>query len=160
MATYEYPKIHKYPPFFTKQPNYEVWRKQVDLWHDLILSYSQAHGIFEISLSEAGSFPPFSNPCIQRKLKGEVIQELLEALVKANSGEWVTRGDGKRICLIYWKSPSEWAHSIYAWAERHGLVGGICTVYELLSGEDAAQEGRPPHMCVHSRLTRGGPIPV
>ena len=35
-----------------------------------------------------------------------------------------------------WRTPEQLASDIYDWADTNGLVGSVCTVYELHSGED------------------------
>lgn len=40
-----------------------------------------------------------------------------------------------------WRKPDEWASLIYKWAVDTGHTNTICTVYELLHGENTEGEG-------------------
>jgi ESCRT-II complex subunit VPS25 len=55
-------------------------------------------------------------------------------------GEWIDgNGNGtadKTICRILWRRPEQLATDIYQWAESHGYINNVCTLYELHSGED------------------------
>lgn len=42
---------------------------------------------------------------------------------------------------IYWKSPEEWGKLIYIWANSRGMTNAVCTIYELVAGEDTTDEG-------------------
>jgi ESCRT-II complex subunit VPS25 len=45
------------------------------------------------------------------------------------------------LCLIYWKSISEWGQIIYKWASNSGYNSGtLCTVYELIEGNTGEGE--------------------
>lgn len=45
-------------------------------------------------------------------------------------------------CLIYWKTPAEWASTIAAWARDCALIDSVVTLEELSSGEDVAGTGK------------------
>jgi len=57
-------------------------------------------------------------------------------LVNQGYGEWLEIQ--KIRCIIFWKKPSEWAELIYKWVNDSGLIGRVCTVYELREGDDTA----------------------
>lgn len=64
--SYVYPKIHAFPPFFTRQQHAETWRKQRGLWLDLIIEHSRHARVMELDLGSAACAPPFHNPAIDR----------------------------------------------------------------------------------------------
>jgi len=84
----------------------------------------------------------FANDIIGRRLTPGEISTVLDDLVKKGRGEWEEDEYGGRTrCRILWRTPEEIADDLYDWAEKNGNVGGgVCTVYELHSGEftDAA----------------------
>lgn len=43
-------------------------RKQLELWKDLILAYSERHRIFEVDLGKVETTVPFVNSAISRML--------------------------------------------------------------------------------------------
>lgn len=43
-----------------------------------------------------------------------------------------------RKCLLYWKTPSEWAEAIYDYIQSTGHTNSILTVYELFVAEEMA----------------------
>jgi ESCRT-II complex subunit VPS25 len=63
----------------------------------------------------------------------------MDNLIKSGRGEWIgDNNDTKTACRILWRKPNELATDIYEWAVSTGNIGsgGICTIYELHSGED------------------------
>lgn len=44
--------------------------------------------------------------------------------------------------LILWRRAEEWAKMIQSWFHSHHLSGSICTVYEILHGDDSVNEGK------------------
>lgn len=80
----------------------------------------------------------FANDIIGRRLTPGEISTVLDDLVKKGRGEWEEDEYGGRTrCRILWRTPEEIADDLYDWAEKNGNVGGgVCTVYELHSGED------------------------
>lgn len=67
-ASFAFPEIHSFPPFYTRQLHEETWQKQKDLWIETIMGYCAARRIFEISLNDEGTFqwPLFYNSQIDR----------------------------------------------------------------------------------------------
>ena len=60
----------------------------------------------------------------------------MDNLIKSGRGEWIDT-ETKTTCRILWRKPEELATDIYEWAISSGNIsGGICTIYELHSGED------------------------
>ncbi|CAF3028771.1 unnamed protein product [Rotaria sp. Silwood2] len=125
---------HDFPPFFTLQPNLDTRRKQLDGWCSLILDYCRLKKVCTFDVNDASKFPPFFNAKINRQLDNNFIQILLEELRSRGHIEWEDKN--KRRCLILWKSPEEWAKTIYQWITSRGMNGTVCTFYELLHGDD------------------------
>ncbi|KAJ3221667.1 Peptidyl-prolyl cis-trans isomerase NIMA-interacting protein 1 [Clydaea vesicula] len=67
------------------------------------------------------------------------IHLILSELVKLGLAEYEDNRD-KEIIFIYWKKPNEWADLIYKWVFDNGLVNTICTVFELIHGENTEGE--------------------
>jgi len=105
------------------------------LWRELLLQYHTAHKIKTLQIHNCALF---SNPTIHRKLTPNDVMTVCEDFVQHGHGEWILEEDGKKTEIrILWRKPEELAVDIYTWAEQHGYSGGgICTVYELHSGED------------------------
>lgn len=68
----------------------------------------------------------FFNKNINRKLELDMQQEIMDSMVQKGQAERMpglhgtAGGTGQRgeICLIYWKSPAEWAELLYTWVGR------------------------------------------
>lgn len=61
----------------------------------------------------------------------------LDALVELGKAEWDDKLKSR--CFIYYKTPTEWADTIYKWANESGIAGGsLCTIFELRQGETGA----------------------
>jgi ESCRT-II complex subunit VPS25 len=69
-------------------------------------------------------------------LKSDGIATVLERLVKDGRGEWADPRHTR--CLIYYKTPEEWADLIYRWASDHGFLDSVCTTYEIQHGDLAS----------------------
>ena len=106
----------------------------MSLWRELILNYYTHKKLQTLIVHEC---PLFTNPKIQRKLSPEDISIIMEDFVlNSGHGEWENPTTKTR-CRVLWRKPSQLASDIYEWAKLNGHVGGgICTVYELHSGED------------------------
>lgn len=58
----------------------------------------------------------------------------MQDLIASGHGEWLD--EAKTECRVLWRKPEELATDIYKWAAATGNIGGVCTLYELHSGED------------------------
>ncbi|SMQ46885.1 unnamed protein product [Zymoseptoria tritici ST99CH_1A5] len=141
--TTDFASIKKYPPFYTLQPNLTTRARQLELWSSIITSYCAQQRIFRLSLSS----PPadlFGNASIKRSLKSADVRTVLDYMSKPENGpriEWIPstgRGEQSSTCYIYWKTPAEWADTIYSWIDDTGQKGTVLTIYELREG-DAVQ---------------------
>lgn len=138
MSDFSWPPLYEFPPFFTLQPNLTTRQKQIETWASLVLAYCQHNKVFTLDLVEAQQSPLFNNSKINRKLSSEGVGAVLDHLDKHGHIEWLEKQ--KRRCRILWRTTEQWAKLIYDWAHASGLLNSVCTLYELTSGEDTADE--------------------
>jgi ESCRT-II complex subunit VPS25 len=81
---------------------------------------------------------PFINMEIDRSLSLDFIQLILTSLVSSGKAQWEK---DKESCLIYWHTPDEWAILIYKWVFDTGKNGSVCTLYEIINGEECIEQG-------------------
>lgn len=130
--SFEYPEFYSFPPFFTIQPVEATRQKQLALWRELVLNYHTRHKLKTLVVHEC---PLWNNERIGRKLDQEAASTICRDLVASGHGEWLDAEE--TACRVFWRKPEELATDVYEWASRTGNVGGgICTLYELHSGED------------------------
>ncbi|KAF0291989.1 Vacuolar protein-sorting-associated protein 25 [Amphibalanus amphitrite] len=84
------------------------------------------------------------------RLSEETIQTVLDDLATLGHAEWTDKA--KRRCLVLWRSPAEWGQLIYGWAVDSGLVGSVCTLYELTHGDHLTDQ--PFHGLCEELLVR------
>lgn len=135
-SSFAYPDFYDFPPFFTIQPVLTTREKQLELWRNLILQY---HTVHKLKIMKVYDCPLWKNDNIHRQLKDDDIMIIVNDFCDHGHGEW--QDDSKTYCKILWRKPEQLAVDIYDWAEMNGYAGsgstgGICTVYELHSGED------------------------
>jgi ESCRT-II complex subunit VPS25 len=138
-SAFVFPAIHDFPPFYTRQEHEETWARQQALWSDIILAYVRHHRIVELDVDEQLSSALFANAKIQRRAGPELARLLVDYLVQCGNSEWV-EGRKKGRALVWWRRPEEWARIIADYAKDRGLGGSVCTRYELLEGEDVADQ--------------------
>ena len=132
MTDFEYPQFYSFPPFFTIQPVEATRKKQMKLWRELVLNYHTKNKLATMVVHEC---PLWENAALGRKLNKEGIAAVCDNLVESGHGEWIDPPK-KTQCRILWRKPEELATDVYEWAVASGNIGGICTLYELHSGED------------------------
>lgn len=149
VSAFEFPKIHSFPPLYTKQPNVTILQKQLDTWCDILLAYCQHYRITSLTLQgtilhsqlelNLDEIPPlFENPTINRLLSGLFREAVFKNLIqKLHRGEYMNSKRPEDGLLIYWRSLVEWSNLLYNYVERTGQLGQILTVYELTSLEDS-----------------------
>ena len=143
---FNFPWQYSFPPFFTLQPHEETRKKQIESWKSLILDYCQSGGIQTLDISSIQSTSLFHNKEIGRKLSENSIREICKELEKSGNLEWISKtGVGKNgvnnKCLIYWRSPAQWADLIYNYVRQNGLNrGSVCTFYELTEGDEVSNQ--------------------
>lgn len=145
----EYPKLHQFPPFFTKQSNATVLENQLNAWADLILLYCRQHRIFRLLPHGAvlGKPPPsdplFSNEEIGRSCSDDFRKEMLLYMIhKQQKAEYVDSRNANSGILIYWRSLSEWASILRNYLDQSGQLGSVLTVYELIELDETIDDLR------------------
>ncbi|KAI8077775.1 ESCRT-II complex subunit-domain-containing protein [Halteromyces radiatus] len=149
-SSYQFPSIHDFPPFYTRQPTETTWQNQALQWSDLILKYARHYRIFTLNLNQAttpGASPLFENTRIKRRLSLETLQEVIEFMVQQGTAKW---GDNKTEALLFWRKPDDWADLIAQWVIQSGLNNNIVTTYEIAHGELA--EGQEFYEIDHNVL--------
>ncbi|XP_031558180.1 vacuolar protein-sorting-associated protein 25-like [Actinia tenebrosa] len=135
---FEWPWQYNFPPFYTLQPNLDTRNKQLDAWCDLILSYYKNKKAYMLDVTEAMSSELFYNKKINRKLSKEALDTILEELNKKGNLEWEDKT--KQRCHVMWRKPEEWAALIFKWIEDNSMTDTVCTLYELMSGDDTVNQ--------------------
>ncbi|OLL24596.1 Vacuolar protein-sorting-associated protein 25 [Neolecta irregularis DAH-3] len=130
-----FPSIYSFPPFFTRQLNETTWSTQKSHWITLILGYFRYHRRWRIDLNinELNDDELFHNKAINRKLKVEVLKEIIDDMVKQRSAEYVN--SKKHGAWVYWRTPEEWADYLANWIDATGQKGAVLTMFELSQGE-------------------------
>lgn len=65
---------------------------------------------------------------------------VLDEMAAKGTIEWLDKQHNR--CLLYWRSPSEWAALLYQWVLQKGLTESVCTLYDLHQGDLVQGEGR------------------
>ena len=133
--TSKLPDIFGFRPMFTLQPQPETRAKQCDLWHSLLMDFSEKMKRWQIRSTD----DIFENRNINRRLKQESAEVILQTL--QSSGKCVSSGDNSY--WILWRTLIDWGTDIYNYADERGHVGSVCTVFELVDRKDVSWEGMP-----------------
>ncbi|XP_055594656.1 vacuolar protein-sorting-associated protein 25 [Uranotaenia lowii] len=136
MVEFQWPWEYNFPPFFTFQSHGKTKEQQLTTWKALILGYQKHTGKAILNLNEDG--PLFVNESISRKLPSEGRLWLLEELAKSGNAAPVDKR--KQQWEVYWHTLDEWGGIIYGWAAANGMTNTVCTIYELVSGENTVGE--------------------
>lgn len=64
--------------------------------------------------------------------------EVLTVLEKKGNLEWHDKS--RTSCTIVWKTPGQWADTIYSWIHQRGMVNTPFTIFELCHGEDTENQ--------------------
>ena len=62
----------------------------------------------------------------------------MEDLSKTGHAESVDKS--KNRWYIYWEPVEELSAAVYRWASNNGFIGSVCTLYELIEGENTIDE--------------------
>jgi ESCRT-II complex subunit VPS25 len=107
--------------------------KQLALWRELILTYHTRQKRNDLIVHDCALW---RNARVRRQLTAEAIRTVCNDFVRSGHGEWA---DAQKTQIrILWRKPEQLATDIYKWAGANGLVGSVCTIYELHSGEDVS----------------------
>lgn len=129
---FELPDFFHFPPFFTIQPVLSTREKQLAQWRELILKY---HTDLKIKTLVVHECPLWKNKTIDRELSRDEVLVVVDDFVTSGHGEWEDP-DVRTRCRILWRKPEQLASDVYDWAVANGYANGVCTLYELHSGED------------------------
>lgn len=144
---FEFPKIHSFPPFYTKQSNATILENQLNEWSTIVLQYCQYHKIYTLSpqgvvLSRQNDETPleglFENTDIERRVSPDFCRDILHHLIhKAKRAVYINQKKQDAGILILWCTLEEWAELLHSHVEKTGQLGSILTVYELTKLEDS-----------------------
>lgn len=141
----QYPQIHNFPPFYTKQSNATVLENQLNQWCTLILQTCEQHRIYSVLplggvLRQQQDQPRdnfFENKAIERSAAPEFRKEILSHLVhRLGRGSYVDNKTPDAGVLVMWRTLREWAELLYGSIEATGQQGSVLTVYEMTMLED------------------------
>ncbi|XP_064646699.1 vacuolar protein-sorting-associated protein 25-like [Lineus longissimus] len=138
MDTFDWPWQYNFPPFFTIQPNVDTRKKQLEAWCNLVLAYYRHKKLYSLDVGESQTSLLFSNKKLDRKLSIDAIYTILEELCKRGNVEW--KDKTKKQCLLMWRTPDEWGKMMYQWVCDNGKNNTVCTLYELVNGDDTNNE--------------------
>ncbi|KAI1100606.1 ESCRT-II complex subunit-domain-containing protein [Jackrogersella minutella] len=140
--SFEFPREHNFPPFFTRQTNLTTLHSQQEKWSTLILSYCRHHRLFRLSLSYDGTPHEdlFRNRRLGRSLRLADAREVLDYMRREGRAEPVGSRDGD-VFWVYWRTPEEWAALVEAWVEETAQKNTVLTLYELTEGEGTRGTG-------------------
>ncbi|KAG0317647.1 Vacuolar protein-sorting-associated protein 25 [Podila horticola] len=138
---FQFPSIHNFPPFYTLQPTTSTWKNQADLWSTIIMRYYRHHRLYLLDLDDSTvtNEQLFNNLRINRRLKPETIQAIVDEMVKKGDAEWDATSK-KRRAIIYWRKPEDWAAMISSWVFESGLNNSILTYYEIAHGDNSEDQ--------------------
>lgn len=137
---FAFPKIHSFPPFFTKQQNSTVLESQLNEWCSLILAYSEHYRAFTLLpqgsiLSLQSHFEAtalFENRDIERSASSEFRRDIFNHLIhKLERAAYVDAKQQDAGILVFWRTAEEWARMLYTHIDKTGRLGSVLTVYEL-----------------------------
>ncbi|KAJ9574353.1 hypothetical protein L9F63_026001, partial [Diploptera punctata] len=134
LQTVEWPWQYSFPPFFTIQPHKETKIKQISAWRNLVLDYHRSTKQCHLDIREAQRSPLFSNTTIDRKLPLDGILMVLDDLSQTGNAEPLDKQ--KHRWNIYWHTLEEWADMVYSWAQNSGMLNTVCTLFELVGGDN------------------------
>ncbi|KAI9591549.1 vacuolar protein sorting 25 [Syncephalis fuscata] len=106
---FDFPAIHQFPPFYTRQPTDATRTRQLEIWSDLLLAYAQHT----------------RQTCLSRDLLIEIIE------ISVNKGDVAWIDTAKTEVFIYWRRPDAWGQLIYNWIAETGQRGSVLTLHEV-----------------------------
>lgn len=111
--------------------------QQLKTWAELLLKYQKSIKQANLNVNDDSS-PLFHNESLNRRLSPDgrlLILEQLEitqhaAALDKKRSQWE----------IYWYTLDEWANLVYKWAADNGMVGSVCTLFEITNGDDSVDQ--------------------
>lgn len=137
---FTFPKIHGFPPFYTKQQNSTVLENQLNEWCSLILAYCEHYRIFSLlplgaAMGEQANIskpPLFKNNEVERTAPPELVKSIFNHLIhKLERGAYANPKQQDAGILVFWRTPEEWARILHDHVDKTGQLGSILTVYEM-----------------------------
>lgn len=150
-SEFTFPKIHSFPPLYTKQPNATILSTQLDSWSQIILQYCEYFRITSMTLNgtvkssqlvdvgKSDSLPPlFVNNAINRSVSADFQSAIFSHLIhKVKKAEYINPKNPELGIYVYWRSITEWAQLLYDFVDKTGQLGTVLTLYELTKAEDS-----------------------
>ncbi|KAL4249893.1 VPS25 family protein [Abortiporus biennis] len=129
------PSIHSFPPFFTKQVNLATQATVTEHWTKLILSYARHKRLFTIRVEDAQKAGNdwdeiLRNERINRSLPPSHLSYILNDMVSKNLAMYDPPKQTGSV-LLYWRSPEEWAETLYDWVSSSGQLNTIMTFLDI-----------------------------
>ena len=125
MESFEYPKIHSFPPFFTEQPHTPTNVKQCEMWCNIIIDYCKFNKISAITSINA--FPPFNNDQIKRKVNRNYASKIMKILEKRGQAEIID----ENTVNIQLTPTADLARQCYQYIEETGQISTVLTIHEI-----------------------------
>lgn len=145
---FEFPKIHSFPPLYTKQPNTTILSQQLDEWCNIILQYCEYYKITSLTIEglpkhtqlpiDITTLPRiFENKDINRQVNHDFKSLILSTLIhKLKKAEYINGKKPELGIFVYWRSIVDWGDLLYNHNDDTGQLGTILTIYELTKSED------------------------
>ncbi|EDK45890.1 conserved hypothetical protein [Lodderomyces elongisporus NRRL YB-4239] len=147
LSTFEFPRIHTFPPLYTKQPNQTIQQQQLESWTNIILSYCEFYKITSLtsegqprhsqlfSKAQFNLFPLlFENKSINRHVNADFKTTILTHLIHTKKAEYINLKRPELGIFIYWRSVVDWGNILYDYISNTGQKGTVMTLYELTKG--------------------------
>uniref|UniRef100_A0A8V0ZH54 Vacuolar protein-sorting-associated protein 25 n=1 Tax=Gallus gallus TaxID=9031 RepID=A0A8V0ZH54_CHICK len=162
--SFSWPWQYSFPPFFTLQPNGETRQKQLAAWCALALAYSRRQRLPAMTLREAQDSPLFANRRLQSilwarsgPLRSPLPPSLVGCLLNQLSREAAARGHPggaggaaqEREPGVVRQEQNQFSDNVektrgmgkaHLSVSKNGLTNSVFTLYELISGDDTANE--------------------
>lgn len=151
---FEFPKIHSFPPLYTKQPNQTVQQQQIESWCNILLQYCEFYKITSLTIEGApkysqlastlttssyskGDIPPlFVNKSINRQVNTEFRNFIITHLIHSKKAEYINHKKPELGIFVYWRSIVDWGNLLYEYIVNTGQQGTVLTLYELTKSDD------------------------
>ncbi|CAN3362070.1 vacuolar protein-sorting-associated protein 25 [Diutina catenulata] len=146
---FEFPQLHSYPAFYSKQPNLTILSYQLEAWSQLILDYCKHYQVTSLSSSgnprhsqtqsDLEALPLiFENKTIDRVVSKPFRNEVFRHMIQKKSAEPIVAGKPDQGVYVWWRSVDEWGQLFYDHASSTGQLDTVMTIYELTSPEESS----------------------
>lgn len=148
LSPFVFPKIHSFPPIYTKQPNATILTSQYESWTRIILEYCQYYQITLISWDgeplylqinglDIDKIPSlFENPGLERSCSFDFRHAILSHLINhQHCGDYIDSKHPKRGLHVFYNAPDKLGDILYLHISDSGQLGTIFTIYELTCGD-------------------------